>query len=276
MDLGDRNLRVESVLGNGSFGVVYLCRELAKNKKVCVKLLKINRAADISVVKGEIYILSQIRHPRIVQFFRSYVPADNTVGLVMEYAPGGTLKKLIEGFSIRPPSDSQICSHICDLLMGLEYLHIRHVVHRDLKPDNILIDSQGRLKIADFGISAINHAGNIRNEICGSAGYMAPECFLGTTPNFQSDVWALGLISYEIVCGLHPLRKFKTADLVKSFYSMSSLKHFPCCEVRRPWKLFCSSCLQFESSLRFTIPQLIRNHSTITLHYYKQYFAYDY
>ncbi|KAL5279019.1 hypothetical protein ACFFRR_003563 [Megaselia abdita] len=276
MDLGDRNLRIESVLGNGSFGVVYLCRDLAKNSKVCVKIVKMKHVAEVQAIKSEIYILSKIKHPRVIQFLRSYIPSHGTVGIVMEYAPGGTLKKIIDRSAIRPPTDSQICSNICDLIMGLEYLHIRHVVHRDLKPENILIDSKGRLKIADFGISAIKHSSNKQRVVVGSPLYMAPECHFGSTPNFQSDIWALGLICYEIVCGTNPLRKLNSLEQIRYYFKMSSIRHFNCIEIRKPWKFFCSSCLQFEPTQRFTIPQLISNHFTITLHYYNQYFKYDY
>uniref|UniRef100_T1GQP2 non-specific serine/threonine protein kinase n=1 Tax=Megaselia scalaris TaxID=36166 RepID=T1GQP2_MEGSC len=138
-------------------------------------------------IKGEIYILSKIQHPRVVKFFKSYIAATETIAIVMEYAPGGTLRKIIERSLTHPPNDNKISSYICDLVMGLEYLHIRHVVHRDLKPDNILVDNHGHLKIADFGISAIKHSHNDRKAIVGSPLYMAPECYMGTVPNYQSD-----------------------------------------------------------------------------------------
>lgn len=276
MDVGDRNLRVEKILGSGSFGVVYLCRDLKRNVKVCVKLIKIRRLTELESIKGEIYILSKIQHPRVVKFFKSYIAATETIAIVMEYAPGGTLRKIIERSLTHPPNDTKISSYICDLVMGLEYLHIRHVVHRDLKPDNILVDNHGHLKIADFGISAIKHSHNDRKAIVGSPLYMAPECYMGTVPNYQSDVWALGLICFEIASGRNPLTKLMTAEHIKRFFQTSPVRHLPCLEMRRPWRALCSNCLQFEPRNRMTIPQIISKNTAITLEYYKQYLNYYY
>lgn len=275
IDLGDLRLRLEKQIGSGAFGLVGLYVDLSKNKRVCVKLINITGADEAQLIKGEIYILSKIQHPHIIQFLRSFGPIKGRIGIIMEYAPGGTLASIINNYKHNPPTDSRILSNICDILMGLEYLHIRQVVHRDLKPANILVDKDGRLKIADFGLSTITQP-NTKSEFVGTLLYIAPECYLNSPPSFQSDVWALGLISYEIVCGFHPLLKLHPATNLKTFFNNHTEQCIDCIEIRRPWRQFCSSCLDFNPQRRLTIPQLLRMHGNITLRYYKQYFNYTY
>lgn len=276
MDLNNFMFRVESILGSGTFGVVYLCHDLQHNSRVCVKSVKVRSAVEIKAIRSEIYILSQINHPRIVNFLESIIIDPETIAIVMEYVPGGTLKDIIAQSSVSSPNDETVCLYICDIIWGLEYLHIRHVVHRDLKPENILIDDQGHLKIADFGISAVKHTNNIHDQNNGSPLYMSPECYLGTPPNFQADIWALGLICFEIVSGRNPLEHMKSVQEIQRLFKCSAIRYFPCLEIRRPWRALCVSCLQFDPKQRISTPELISKNTAITLHYYNQYFNYNY
>ncbi|TMW43987.1 hypothetical protein DOY81_010930 [Sarcophaga bullata] len=135
-DLGDPSLKPLKVLGAGSFGRVFLCKH-RNTQMVCVKRIIVhNPRQDMKMIMEEVYIISQLRHPNIIQFIGSFVHA-GTVNIIMEYAPHGTLLDIIgkarpDGFS-----NGIILRYFCDILMGLEYLHIRHVFHRDLKPANL-------------------------------------------------------------------------------------------------------------------------------------------
>lgn len=111
------------------------------------------------MVNREIYLLSNLQHPRIVRC-EEYYEVDSHVYIVMEYASAGNLQALIDRQNdtagCRRFDVYTIVRYFCDILCGLEYLHMRHVIHRDLKPENILVADDGRLKIADFGISKIH------------------------------------------------------------------------------------------------------------------------
>lgn len=113
------------------------------------------------MVTREIYLLSNLQHPRIVRC-EDYFEVAGFVYIVMEYAAAGSLQSLIvRQCSVQATGGAHfdvdtIVRYFCDILVGLEYLHMRHVIHRDLKPENILIGADGRLKIADFGISKIH------------------------------------------------------------------------------------------------------------------------
>ncbi|EDW43812.1 GM18979 [Drosophila sechellia] len=148
MELGDSKLRAVRVLGQGTFGRVFLCHQIEvrgqPERKVCVKRIIVrNPKTELGLIKEEVYIISQLRHPHIVEFLRSFSHA-GTVNIVMEYVPNGTLRDVIQQLPSGTGGVNQdrLMRYFRDMVVGLEYLHIRCVIHRDIKPENMLLDAK--------------------------------------------------------------------------------------------------------------------------------------
>ncbi|KAL7745178.1 hypothetical protein ACLKA6_008230 [Drosophila palustris] len=289
MDLGDANLRPLRVLGSGSFGRVFLClqREGRRERKVCVKrIIMRNVKNELALIKEEIYIISQLRHPHIVQFIRHFVHA-GTMNIVMEYASNGTIRNVIqETRSTGGLASARLMRYFSDMIMGLEYLHIRHVIHRDIKPENMLLDGNDRVKFADFGISNIHTPSSLQLpwQVLGTPLYMAPEIMCGSKCDFKSDIWSLGLVLYELCIGrnpfisvLDPKARLKEVHSVVRAMSRPKLD----CQLMRQrydpiWRCICESMIVYDQNQRICLPDLFCLDPFITLTIYEQYFNYNY
>lgn len=213
-----------------------------------------------------------------MQFIRSYVHA-GTVNIVMEFVPNGTIRDIItqNHNSKIMLKKTSLLNYFCDILMGLEYLHIRHVLHRDLKPENLLLDAQGRIKITDFGISHIHTSGNIQLEAMGTPYYLAPEILRNEKYDFKSDIWSLGCIVYELCMGQSP---FQRAENIIELMCLVRQKMI-CCQLIREkygdvWAVVCEKMLIYEQHLRISLPDILCMHAEITITYYMRYFDYQY
>ncbi|XP_069962678.1 serine/threonine-protein kinase nekl-2-like [Bactrocera oleae] len=281
MDIGDLSLCPIKVLGEGSFGQVFLCRSNSNDhKNVCVKRIVIRKPkSEIKMLMDEIYIISQLKHPSIIRFVRSFV-FDGTVNIVMEFASKGTLRDIINANSNRRPAVSKQIFNSCiyDILLGLEYLHIRHITHRDLKPENILVDRDNNFKIADFGISTIHSSNKSTKSLIGTFLYMAPEIMKGEPYEFKSDVWSLGCILYEMCYGLSPFQQAKNLDDLKfliltSHYerNVSNMSNFYGVE----WCCLCEKMLNSNPRKRVSLYNIVTFSAKIAVSYYNKYFKYN-
>nr|XP_040224034.2 serine/threonine-protein kinase Nek7-like [Anopheles coluzzii] len=193
------------VLAEGCFGSsVGLYRY--HDQLIVIKSIPFNSPdyAYTAVLK-EHTILSQLCHPRIIQY-RGYYQTTTSWNIVLEYAERGNLatfleRRLAEGAFL---NQHAVMAKFGDIADGLVYLHQRNVIHRDLKPANVLICIDNRLKLADFGISKIMHEDDLNRTIVGTPLYMAPEVARGKDYDYKSDVWALGIIFYELCMLEHP------------------------------------------------------------------------
>jgi len=195
---------VGKALGSGKFGSVYLARE-KKNKYVCaLKVLYKSQLQSEQVehqLRREIEIQSHLRHPNILRMF-GYFHDEKRVYLIVEYAAGGELFKRVQKEGRL--SEAQTASYIRQLADALSYCHSRHVIHRDIKPENLLLGSRGELKIADFGWSVHSPETTKRRTLCGTLDYLPPEMVAGTPHDHNVDVWAVGVLTYELLVGKPP------------------------------------------------------------------------
>ncbi|XP_030379637.1 CBL-interacting protein kinase 25 [Scaptodrosophila lebanonensis] len=283
MNLGDENLKCIRVLGQGSFGRAFLCilREGRHERKVCVKRIIVrNPKVEMALIKEEIYIISQLRHPHIVQFIRSFMHA-GTVNIVMEYVPNGTIRDVIQS-APGNVDKKRLLKYFCDMIIGLEYLHIRHVIHRDIKPENMLLDENDRVKFADFGISAV-HVPSKKHQPLGTPLYMAPEIMCGGKIDFKSDIWSLGLVLYELCVGRNPFVTL-LSDGAKSFEHVHKVVRLLTkpnlnCQLMLQrydpvWARICQLMVVYEQERRICLPDLLCQDPCITLAVYEQYFNY--
>jgi len=206
-------------LGRGQFGEVWLAeKQLQFSKRSFQHALKFlfNLGDEINLKSAEAEIDTWIEasgHPNVMSVLDMLVHNDHII-IASEYAEGGSLKKWLSQSDGRAPSHEKALEMMTGILSGIEHLHSRNVVHRDLKPDNILL--QGNFpRITDFGISRIISAGSMSTVAMGSPFYMSPESFDGSKST-QTDIWSAGVILYEMLTGEHPYRSETIFGLVSA------------------------------------------------------------
>ena len=191
-------------LGKGGFGKVWLVS--FRNDKNLYALkemqkLRIVSKRSVDLVMNEQRLLSLIRHPFIVNMKFAFQDRCNLY-LVMDLLKGGDLRyHMLKNYKFSEEQVRFIC--IC-IVAGIEYLHINKIMHLDLKPENLVFDMKGYLRITDFGIASEIKNYRKNRETSGTLGYMAPEVILGNRPGPEADYFALGVIIHELVTGKRP------------------------------------------------------------------------
>ena len=190
--------RVISLLGRGGMGEVYRADDLSLGQTVALKFLP-EAATDQQTLerfRNEVRIARRISHPNVCRVY-DIGQSDNQVFLSMEYIDGEDLSSLLRRIG-RLPSDKavEIARKIC---AGLAAAHDKGVLHRDLKPSNIMLDGRGEILIMDFGLAGLAH--EIHDVRSGTPAYMAPEQLAGKEVTARSDIYALGLVLYELFTG---------------------------------------------------------------------------
>jgi len=199
---------VQAILGRGGMGVVYKAFDPAIHRQVAIKTIT-KSAMDpselqyaIARFRHEAQAVGRLTHPRIAAIF-DYGEDDEIAYIVMELVNG---RSLYEHLQNKAKFDlTEIGEIVRQLLDGLGYAHAQGVVHRDIKPSNLLVNDDGRIKISDFGIAHIDTSSLTQvGEIMGSPGYMSPEQFTGDEPDARTDIYAAGVIAYELLTGRKP------------------------------------------------------------------------
>jgi len=199
---------VQGILGRGGMGVVYKAFDPAIHRQVAIKTIT-KSAMDpselqyaIARFRHEAQAVGRLTHPRIAAIY-DYGEDAELAYIVMELVHG---KSLYEHLQNKAKFDlAEIGEIIRQLLDGLGYAHSQGVVHRDIKPSNLLVNDDGRIKISDFGIAHLDSSSLTQvGEIMGSPGYMSPEQFTGDEPDARSDIYAAGVIAYELLAGRKP------------------------------------------------------------------------
>jgi len=207
-------LEIIELLGRGGMGWVYKARQTKLDRVVALKLLPPDRDGDPSFAERfqrEARALARLNHPNIVAVF-DFGQAGPYFYFVMEFVDGANLRQLERARRLSPEEAFAIVPKLCE---ALQYAHEEGIVHRDVKPENILIDSRGRLKIADFGIAKIvgkteDITLTATQHALGTPQYMAPEQF--ETPgkvDHRADIYALGVVFYEMLTGELPMGRFE-------------------------------------------------------------------
>jgi len=201
-------LEILALIGHGGMGAVYKARQTHLERFVAVKLLSAERGVDPAFVERftrEARALARLQHPQIVTLY-DFGRTGSWLYLVMEYVEGANLRQLMATGRLDPAAALRLVAPLCDALV---HAHAQGVVHRDLKPENILIDSQGQPKIADFGLAKLrcaNGALTQTGDALGTLHYMSPEQVSGVGDiDHRADVYALGVILYEMLTGSLPL-----------------------------------------------------------------------
>mmetsp|Transcript_11687 Transcript_11687/g.17551 ORF Transcript_11687/g.17551 Transcript_11687/m.17551 type:complete len:534 (+) Transcript_11687:5-1606(+) len=197
----------EKKIGEGAAGEVFLATDTRNNSPIAIKKMALS-AQNMKMLVTEIGIMKDSRHPNIVEYYESYLVGDK-LWCVMEFCGGGCLTEILEQFEFVQMTESQVARVCRETLKALEYIHSFHRIHRDIKSDNILIGSDGSVKIADFGYAAqLTQQKQKRNTIVGTPYWMAPELIRGLNYDQKVDVWSLGIMMMEMVEGEPPYMEY--------------------------------------------------------------------
>ncbi|XP_053714318.1 serine/threonine-protein kinase MARK2 isoform X6 [Synchiropus splendidus] len=198
------NYRLLKTIGKGNFAKVKLARHVLTGKEVAVKIIDKTQLNSSSLQKlfREVRIMKMLNHPNIVKLFE-VIETEKTLYLVMEYASGGEVFDYLVAHGRM--KEKEACAKFRQIVSAVQYCHQKCIVHRDLKAENLLLDADMNIKIADFGFSNEFTLGNKLDTFCGSPPYAAPELFQGKKYDGpEVDVWSLGVILYTLVSGSLP------------------------------------------------------------------------
>ena len=214
-------------LGRGAMGVVYRAHDSALGRTVAIKTIALTGSAaerDVHEARflQEARAAGSIGHPAIITIYDVGREGD-TAFIAMELLEGQDLRELIRGVSLMPSRSVAIAAAVAD---GLAYAHERGVVHRDIKPGNIMVLPDGRVKIMDFGIARL-HEPTVKTQtgvLLGSPQYMAPEQIAGQPFDHRADIFSLGLVLYEMLTGVKP---FQGEDIPELMFKVANMPATP-------------------------------------------------
>ncbi|ETW82109.1 hypothetical protein HETIRDRAFT_318059 [Heterobasidion irregulare TC 32-1] len=246
-------------LGKGKFGRVYMIRTKCEPRYIlalkCLYKSEIIQSKVEKQIRREIEIQQNLRHPHVLRLY-GYFHDEKRIFLMLEFAGKGELYKQLTKYGSF--SERRSAVYIDQMADALSYLHSKHVIHRDIKPENLLLGINGELKIGDFGWS-VHAPGNRRTTLCGTLDYLPPEMVEGKVHSEKVDYWALGVLTYEFICGAPPFEDLRgygatykriasvdlhipskvsgeARDLIMSLLQYDPDKRIPLSDVRKhPW-----------------------------------------
>ncbi|XP_020008197.2 serine/threonine-protein kinase SIK1 isoform X1 [Castor canadensis] len=195
---------VERTLGKGNFAVVKLARHRVTKTQVAIKIIDKTRldSSNLEKIYREVQLMKLLNHPHIIKLYQVMETKD-MLYIVTEFAKNGEMFDYLT--SNGHLSENEARKKFWQILSAVEYCHNHHIVHRDLKTENLLLDSNMDIKLADFGFGNFYKAGEPLSTWCGSPPYAAPEVFEGKEyEGPQLDIWSLGVVLYVLVCGSLP------------------------------------------------------------------------
>jgi serine/threonine protein kinase len=208
------NYRLVTLLGTGGYAQVYLGQHVRLELQAAIKVLHTHLTeSEAEHFQQEAQTIARLAHPSIVRIL-DYDVQDGIPFLVMDYAPNGSLRRRYPKGTVVPLP--QIVSSVKQVAAALQYAHERKVIHRDVKPENMLLGRQEEVLLSDFGLAALSHSsGSLSTqEAIGTLAYMAPEQIEGH-PRAASDQYALGVVVYEWLCGQRPFEGSATEVMVQ-------------------------------------------------------------
>lgn len=251
--------RLEKFLGRGQFGEVWLAEKnlqlsTRKVRHALKFLLASGDEIDLKAAEAEVDTWIEAGgHPNVMSVIDMLTHKGRVI-IASEYAEGGSLKGWLQKNKNRAPSPEKAAEMMIGILRGIEHLHSRKVVHRDLKPDNILL--QGEFpRITDFGISRIVSEGTMSTNAMGSPAYMSPESFNGNKSP-QTDIWSAGVILYEMLTGTFPFTHETIYGLVGAI-QQNEMKPLPA-DSPQPLRQIVEKALQKDRARRFQTAQEMR------------------
>ncbi|CAG9783679.1 unnamed protein product [Diatraea saccharalis] len=207
--LGPQDFELRKVLGKGGYGKVFQVRKITgpdAGSHFAMKVLKkasiVRNQKDTAHTKAERNILEAVKHPFIVELVYAF-QTGGKLYLILEYLSGGELFMHLEREGIF--LEDTACFYLSEIILALEHLHSLGIIYRDLKPENVLLDAQGHVKLTDFGLCKEHiQEGIVTHTFCGTIEYMAPEILTRNGHGKAVDWWSLGALMYDMLIGQPP------------------------------------------------------------------------
>lgn len=257
---------IQALIGTGGFSKVVRVQHRATGQRYAIKMIETLNPVGQDTCERELQVLRRTKHQNIIQLIEVYEGSDKRIYMVLELASG---KELFERIISESFDEKEAVRNIKMVLQGLAYLHNLGIAHRDLKPENLLYSHEGRdarLLITDFGFAGRRTTGGSEftmKTACGTAEYVAPEVLLSIPYTVGVDLWALGVITFILLCGRMPFDDENKMNLYKKI-----LKADYCMEgeewesVSDNGKLFISSLLELDTKKRLKASDAL-NHAWI-------------
>jgi tetratricopeptide (TPR) repeat protein len=210
--------RIVEKLGEGGMGEVYRAIDTMLEREVAIKSLHSFLTQDTSRLerfRSEAVTLAKLNHPNIATLY-NFFEVNGDYYMVMEYVEGETFEDLLRRMGALPLR--QALELFCQALRGFEHAHARKVIHRDIKPGNLMLTPDGTVKITDFGIARVMGTGHLTQtgKLIGTLEYMSPEQVQGAEQDARSDIYSLGILLYEMVTGHVPFSSTSDFEIMKS------------------------------------------------------------
>lgn len=204
-----------SKLGKGSFGTVYKVKRKTDKKIYVMKQINIAQLDSQmrTAAVNEVKILASLENPYIVKYYDSFIEK-NILNIVMEFCEGGDLANLLKLQGGRPVPESKIWKFFIQMCLGLNYIHSKKILHRDIKAMNVFLTKDEEVRIGDLGVAKMMaESANFAHTLVGTPYYLSPEMAEEKPYNEKSDVWALGCVLYELCTLRHPFEANNQAAL---------------------------------------------------------------
>lgn len=200
-----------NIIGKGTYSIVFLATHKKTNKKYAIKKILIPYMNKN--IKNELEILKKLNHVNIIKLYDYFIDKENYYHFVLEYCEYGNFAEFISGKKLKEKYAKVFMIQIKD---AIKYLYENKILHRDLKPQNILISDNNLIKLCDFGFAKIFDDENYMiKTICGTPIYMAPEIIKHNNYSIKSDLWSIGIILYELLLGKYPYNANNHIELIK-------------------------------------------------------------